>query len=88
MKETEEYEIKITEEAEEIVNETFPKLWSGIKEDMKEYSRKELAEKMYLFGILTHMRLIDIGDQEIMKEIEKDPEIKKLMKEFKNTFNE
>ena len=81
-----ENEIEMTEEAEELVKETFPMLWKGIKEDVKDYSREELAEKMYLFGILTYMRMIDIGDKEIMKEMEKDPEIKKVMNDFKKNF--
>ncbi|HLC78147.1 MAG TPA: hypothetical protein VJH92_03410 [Candidatus Nanoarchaeia archaeon] len=83
---SEEYEIEITKEAEDIVKETFPKLWSGVKEDMKEYSKKEVAERMYLFGILTYMRMVDIGDKEIMKEMEKDPEMKKMMDKMKKNL--
>lgn len=81
-----EYEAEITKEAEEIVKETFPNLWRGVKEDMKDYSKKEVAERMYLFGILTYMRMVDIGDKEVMKEMEKDPEIKKMMDELKKNI--
>lgn len=77
--ESEEYEIAITKEAEEIVKETFPKLWNDFKERMKDYSKKEVAERMYLFGILTHIRLMDIGTSEVKKEMEKDPEIKRML---------
>jgi|SRR3989344_3663650 len=84
--ESEEYEIKIAKEAEEIVKETFPDLWKGVKEDMKEYSKKELAERMYLFGMLTCMRIVDIGDEEMMKEIRKNPEMKKFIEDAKKNF--
>ena len=80
---SEKYEASIVEEAEEIVKETFPKIWNGYKNDMKDYSKKELAEKMYLFGILTYIRIMDLETEEIKKEFEKDPKIKELIEEIK-----
>lgn len=38
--EIEEYQAEMTQEAEEIVKDTFPQLWSGMKEEIREYSKK------------------------------------------------
>jgi len=83
---SEEYEEEITKEAEEIVKETFPKLWNGVKEDMKDCSKKETAERMYLFGILTYMRMIDLGDKEMKEKMEKSPEIRNMVDEIKKNL--
>ena len=83
VEETEDYQNEIAQEAEEIVKETFPKLWSEFKERMKDYSKKEVAERMYLFGIMTYMRMVNIMDDEIIKKVEKDSELKKLIEELK-----
>ena len=71
IEETEEYQDKLAKEAQELVDETFPNLWKGVKEDMKDRSKKELAERMYLFGIMTHMRIIDIADFNALNKIYK-----------------
>ena len=88
IEETEEYQDKLAKEAQELVDETFPNLWKGVKEDMKDRSKKELAERMYLFGIMTHMRIIDIADNEIIEQAKKDPKLKKMFDKMKEEIGE
>lgn len=69
----------ITEKAaEDLTNNFFPKVWKEAKEDLKELSKKELAEKMFFIGALNSMYAIKetmehaIGEEAELSEKEKE----------------
>ncbi len=49
----------------QLLEEAFPQLWSDMKEDLKEMSRKEGAQKMFLIGA-------SLMAEKIMREIEEE----------------
>lgn len=77
---TEEEYKAIEEDTEEFVKETFPLIWKAGKDELKQYSKKELAEAMYLAGVMQYMSAAYLRDKEMEEMIKNDPEkAKKLL---------
>ncbi len=62
--------------ADELVEEEFPEIWDGLKEELKEKSKKDLAQEMFWRGALAMgERLMEMGEElEETEEAEEDDE--------------
>lgn len=79
------HDCDFSEEEEEFIKETelqFEKFWSGVKADVRELSKKDLARQMFVSGVLMYKQFVDEEMQKHVKFMEEHPEeIEKMIKE-------
>ena len=56
--------------ASELTDAFFPKLWEEEKHELKEMSKKELAERAYFLATLQTMEALEMNMKEITEEME------------------
>ena len=56
--------------AEVFVDEVFPMIWKQGKSDLKEMSKKEVAEQMYFLGVKHFMQEVHHNLEAIKKDLE------------------
>lgn len=64
-------DIDFEQAAEEFTDAFFGNIWKESKEELKEMSRKEVAEQMYFLGILHYMKSLEKFADSFFDEIEK-----------------
>ncbi len=60
----------LTHFAESYTNEFFPKIWKESKKELKNMSKKEVAEQMYFLGVMHFMEEVNKEMMGIKKELE------------------
>jgi hypothetical protein len=58
--------------AEDFTESVFEKIWSENKEELRDMSKKELAEQMYFLGVLHYMKSLEAITGHMLEDIFKD----------------
>lgn len=78
-------EEEFSEEEEEFIAETiqqFDDLWKEVKEDAKELSRREVAQQMFVAGVLMYKQFIEEKMEKSIRCMKEHPEeIEKMIQE-------
>jgi ClpP class serine protease len=78
----EDYET-IDKDTDHFFEETFPEIWAELRQDIKDSSKREVAEVMYKLGISMHMKYMADSFKKAQDSFEKNPEeFKTNMEEF------